>query len=57
MKWSGARAAGINFFDTADVYSYGESETVLGQSLKDTGQRDKVIIATKVRGAMSEGRR
>ncbi len=51
-----ALSAGINFFDTADVYSYGESETVLGQSLKDTGPaRDKVIIATKVRGAMSEG--
>src|SRR6266851_3111031 len=32
-----ALSAGINFFDTADVYSYGESETVLGQSLKDTG--------------------
>ncbi len=50
-----ALAAGINFFDTADVYSYGESETVLGQSLKDTGPaRDRVIIATKVRSAMSE---
>src|SRR6266404_4824941 len=50
-----ALGAGINFFDTADVYSYGESETVLGQSLKDTGPaRDKVIIATKVRGSMSE---
>jgi aryl-alcohol dehydrogenase-like predicted oxidoreductase len=47
--------AGINFFDTADVYSYGESETVLGQSLKDSRvQRDRVIIATKVRSAMSE---
>ncbi len=47
--------AGINFFDTADVYSYGESETVLGQSFKDGGvQRDRVIIATKVRSAMSE---
>ncbi|MEP6742947.1 MAG: aldo/keto reductase [bacterium] len=47
--------AGINFFDTADVYSYGQSETVLGQSLKDGGvQRDRVILATKVRSAMSE---
>ncbi|HEX3282822.1 MAG TPA: aldo/keto reductase, partial [Pyrinomonadaceae bacterium] len=48
--------AGINFFDTADVYSYGQSETVLGQSLKDGQvQRDRVIVATKVRSAMSEG--
>ena len=47
--------AGINFFDTADVYSYGESETVLGQALKDcNAARDKMIVATKVRSAMSE---
>ena len=47
--------AGINFFDTADVYSYGESETVLGQALKNChAERDKTIIATKVRSAMSE---
>ena len=46
---------GINFFDTADVYSYGQSETVLGQSLKDCEvPRDSVIVATKVRSAMSE---
>ncbi len=50
-----ALEAGINFFDTADVYSYGESETVLGQALKDCSvARDKAIIATKVRSAMSE---
>ncbi len=50
-----ALEAGINFFDTADVYSYGESETVLGQALKDcNATRDKVIIATKVSSAMSE---
>jgi aryl-alcohol dehydrogenase-like predicted oxidoreductase len=48
--------AGINFIDTADVYSYGESETITGRALKDAGiARDKVIVATKVRGAMSEG--
>ena len=47
--------AGINFFDTADVYSYGESETVLGQALKESaGARDQVIVATKVRSAMSD---
>jgi aryl-alcohol dehydrogenase-like predicted oxidoreductase len=46
---------GINFIDTADVYSYGESETITGRALKDAGAaRDKVIIATKVRGAMTE---
>lgn len=48
--------AGINFFDTADVYAYGQSETILGKALTDCGvARDKVVIATKVRGAMSEG--
>src|SRR5258708_1108415 len=47
--------AGINFFDTADVYAYGQSETILGQALKDCGtERDKIVIATKVRGSMSE---
>jgi aryl-alcohol dehydrogenase-like predicted oxidoreductase len=40
---------GINFFDTADMYSLGESERVLGRALKDFGPgRDKVIVATKV---------
>ena len=48
--------AGVNFFDSADVYSYGEAETILGQALKNSGvARDKVIVATKVRGAMTEG--
>jgi aryl-alcohol dehydrogenase-like predicted oxidoreductase len=47
--------AGINFFDTADVYAYGQSETILGPALKDSGvPRDKVIVATKVRASMSE---
>lgn len=47
--------AGVNFFDTANVYSYGRSEEVLGGALKDNQlARDKVIIGTKVRGAMSE---
>lgn len=50
-----ALEAGINFFDTADVYSYGESETVLGHAVKDSGvDRDQIIVATKVRSAMSE---
>src|SRR5271156_4752472 len=44
-----ALEAGINFFDTADIYSVGASEEVLGRALKDFGpSRDKVVIATKV---------
>lgn len=47
--------AGINFFDTADVYSIGESERVTGTLLKDLGvQRENVIVATKVNGQMSD---
>jgi len=42
-------AAGVNFFDTADVYSVGQSEQLLGQSLKDLGvQRSDVRYRTKV---------
>src|ERR1043165_2968382 len=44
-----ALEAGINFFDTADMYSLGASEQVLGRALKDFGtSRDKLVIATKV---------
>lgn len=50
-----ALEAGINFFDTADVYSYGQSETVLGAAIKASAvARQKLVIATKVRSAMSE---
>ena len=42
---------GINFFDTADVYSHGLSEEILGKTLQ--GKRDQVVLATKVRGRMS----
>jgi aryl-alcohol dehydrogenase-like predicted oxidoreductase len=50
-----ALEAGVNFFDTADVYSYGESEEALGHAIKEAGaRRDAVVIATKVRSAMSE---
>ena len=45
--------AGINFFDTADVYSTGDSEKILGRSLAD--KRHDVVIATKVRGRMGPG--
>jgi aryl-alcohol dehydrogenase (NADP+) len=40
--------AGINFFDTADVYSLGESERLTGKALKQYAKRDEVVIATKV---------
>lgn len=46
---------GINFFDTADAYSFGVSEEVLGRALRDFAQRDQVIIATKVYNVMGEG--
>jgi len=45
---------GINFFDTADVYSLGVSEEVTGRALRDLAQRERVVIATKVHGAMSD---
>jgi aryl-alcohol dehydrogenase-like predicted oxidoreductase len=52
----GALAAGINFIDTADVYSFGASETLLGQSLRNLGvKRESVVLATKVFGAMGTG--
>ncbi|MHB8528422.1 MAG: aldo/keto reductase [Caulobacteraceae bacterium] len=44
--------AGINFFDTADVYSAGESERVAGKALKEYAKRHEVVIATKVNGPM-----
>ncbi|OWY17859.1 aldo/keto reductase [Thioclava sp. JM3] len=48
--------AGINFIDTANVYAGGESERILGQSLRNLGiARDEVVIATKVLGPMGEG--
>lgn len=50
-----ATTAGINFFDTANVYSFGRSEEMLGRALKENGlARESVVIATKVRGSMSE---
>ncbi|MDR3669201.1 MAG: aldo/keto reductase [Holophaga sp.] len=53
---SRALAAGVNFIDTADVYSFGQSERLLGQSLKNLGvARKDVVIATKVLGEMGPG--
>lgn len=46
---------GINFFDTANVYSKGVSEEILGRALKDYANRDEVVIATKVCIQMREG--
>ncbi|WP_027483384.1 aldo/keto reductase [Deinococcus pimensis] len=46
---------GINFFDTADVYSLGASEEILGRALRDFARRDQVVVATKVFNRMGEG--
>src|SRR5882724_2218431 len=43
---------GINFIDTADVYSYGETEEIVGKALK--GRRDDVVVATKLHHPMSD---
>jgi aryl-alcohol dehydrogenase-like predicted oxidoreductase len=48
-----ALEGGVNFIDTADVYSAGESETLLGRAL--AGRRQEVVLATKVRGRMGSG--
>jgi aryl-alcohol dehydrogenase (NADP+) len=47
--------AGINFFDTANVYSLGSSEEITGRALKDFAKRDEIVLATKVHGVMREG--
>ena len=46
---------GINFFDTANVYSGGDSEAVLGSFLKANTRREAVVIATKVHGRDARG--
>src|ERR1700744_5338719 len=50
-----ALESGINFFDTANRYSLGNSEEILGRAIKDFGRRDEVVIATKVYGRMRPG--
>jgi 1-deoxyxylulose-5-phosphate synthase len=47
--------AGINFFDTANVYSDGSSEEIVGRALGDMARREEVVIATKVHGRMRPG--
>ncbi len=51
-----ALAAGVNFIDTADIYSFGQSETLVGQALRNLGvARKNVVVATKVFGQMGDG--
>jgi len=50
-----ALEAGINFFDTANRYSLGHSEEILGRAIRDFARRDEVVIATKVHGRMRPG--
>jgi aryl-alcohol dehydrogenase-like predicted oxidoreductase len=47
--------AGINFFDSANMYSQGSSEEILGRALRDFGHRDDLVIATKLRHPMRPG--
>jgi len=47
--------AGINFFDTANVYSDGTSEEIVGKLLKEFANRDAIVLATKVHGRMRPG--
>ncbi|WP_052847678.1 aldo/keto reductase [Streptomyces avicenniae] len=50
-----ALEAGINFFDTANMYSLGSSEEILGRALRDHADRDDVVVATKLRHPMRPG--
>jgi aryl-alcohol dehydrogenase (NADP+) len=50
-----AYEAGVNFFDTANVYSYGSSEQVVGRALADFADRDEIVIATKLFAPMRKG--
>ncbi len=50
-----ALEAGINFFDTANVYSAGSSEEIVGRALAEFARRDEIVLATKVHGVMRPG--
>jgi 1-deoxyxylulose-5-phosphate synthase len=50
-----ALEAGINFFDTADVYSAGQSEEITGHYLREMADREEVVVASKVHGVMGPG--
>jgi aryl-alcohol dehydrogenase-like predicted oxidoreductase len=47
--------AGVNFFDTANVYSAGSSEEIVGKALQDFARREEIVLATKVHGRMQDG--
>jgi len=49
-----ALANGVNFLDTANVYTRGESEKIVGAALKRNGKRDQIVLATKVHGRMDD---
>jgi aryl-alcohol dehydrogenase-like predicted oxidoreductase len=46
--------AGINFIDTADIYSYGESEEIVGRAIAESGRRDDIVLATKFFNGMKQ---
>jgi len=46
---------GINFFDTANIYSLGKSEEFVGRALNDYANRDEIVVATKIHGKMHQG--
>ncbi|MFF1279780.1 aldo/keto reductase [Streptomyces sp. NPDC058299] len=50
-----ALEAGINFFDTANIYSDGTSEEIVGKALRDYADRDEIVLATKLNGRMRPG--
>ncbi|MEC5154324.1 aryl-alcohol dehydrogenase-like predicted oxidoreductase [Cryobacterium sp. CAN_C3] len=50
-----ALEAGINFFDTANIYSAGSSAEILGRALREYAHRDEVVVATKVHGSVGDG--
>ncbi|MFR0355431.1 aldo/keto reductase [Streptomyces sediminimaris] len=50
-----ALEAGVNFFDTANVYSDGTSEEIVGRALREFASRDEIVLATKVNGRMRPG--
>ena len=54
VHFASALEAGINFFDTADVYSAGQSEQITGFYLKEMAVREEIIVATKVHGVMGK---
>jgi aryl-alcohol dehydrogenase-like predicted oxidoreductase len=49
-----ALAQGVNFLDTANVYTRGASETIVGKALQRNGKRDRIVLATKVHGRMDD---